>query len=685
MRRRRFIRGIAMTLSGLAVLSPLVAFVAVVGGLTHQRQLVFPRLVAFGIVAALVTIVSGVWQIVLGFMTSKDAIVGMLEPLPVTHALDAKGAPRAWATEGVDQPWRVGEAIGVAMRAFRERFASLVLPFAGYFLLIVGTGAAVGAIAYRTTPEVFLVTTKTPTFASPAIPTSFYAMVAIAVAVGLFVLAIGTGHLYEAALAAVRGDAGEPGRFKRALRTAPRIFLYIVFVSLVSMVPLVGLLLTPLAFTPFVIVDENAKLLHALRKSWRLGTSCFGALWIYGVALAPLTVLGFASSIFTILTVPFSALGLAYGYARATGRSDIPWFAPEFSSRSIRVYLRVTLLALLTLFAGFVFWVTQLPTLRGAAWSVKDTAIRAGAIVCGVASVIVLLALTLPTMLDRLEGNAAPAGTRAKFGRIRGGILGITVIATAISWVLGKQYHAMFGVAGVVVLVVLVSFALDRLQGFTTFVAARHVRSQKSGFLTVISILSICGVAISSCALSSVVSVMGGFSQDLKRKILGNNAHIVVDTTAATPFENYDATLAKVRAVPGVTGATPVVRGEVMASSSSNLAGVIVTGIDPKSILGVVDLVHNIEVGKLDYLEHSEKLTRLPPNEVIGIGPGGEQYYKMPDLPTFGDDIDPSVRAVIVTKTDRPGIILGRELAKTLHVYVGDEITLNISFEGDKE
>ena len=207
--------------------------------------------------------------------------------------------------------------------------------------------------------------------------------------------------------------------------------------------------------------------------------------------------------------------------------------------------------------------------------------------------------------------------------------------------------------------------------------SARHVRSQKSGFLTIISVLSICGVAMSSCALSSVVSVMGGFSADLKRKILGNNAHIVIDTVEGVPWADYDRTVDAVRKVPRVIGATPVVHGEVMASSASNLAGVIVEGIDPKSINQVIELTHNIEVGKFEYLEHPEKLTRLPPSEVIGLGPGGEQYLKGGDAPSLQDDLDPDVRAVIVQKPDRPGLILGRELAKTLHVYVGDEITLD--------
>jgi lipoprotein-releasing system permease protein len=273
--------------------------------------------------------------------------------------------------------------------------------------------------------------------------------------------------------------------------------------------------------------------------------------------------------------------------------------------------------ATLLSFIALTTWTRFLPVLRGSAWSLKDTIIRAGAIVSAVIFVVLSLGLTLPWLLNRLEG-----------------------------------------------------------QRFASFVAARHVRSQKSGFLTVISVLSICGVALSSCALSSVVSVMGGFSHDLKRKILGNNAHMVIDTTAQVPWDDYEPVLQRLRAVKGVTAATPIFKGEVMASSSSNMAGVIVHGIDTATVASAIDLLNNLEVGKLDYLDHPEKLARLPADEVIGIGPGGEQYFKGPELPPFGDDLEPSVRDSMPPPPTRPGIIIGRELAKTLHVYVGDEITL---------
>jgi lipoprotein-releasing system permease protein len=270
-------------------------------------------------------------------------------------------------------------------------------------------------------------------------------------------------------------------------------------------------------------------------------------------------------------------------------------------------------------FAGLTFWTMRLPVLRGSMWSLKDTLVKAGAIVSGVFFTLTLLSALLPWVLDRLERRA-----------------------------------------------------------FESFVSARHVRSQKSGFLTVISVLSICGVAVSACAQSSVVSVMGGFSQDLRRKILGNNAHIVIDTESQAAWSGSDEVLERVRAVPGVVAATPVVNGEVMISSPSNLAGVIVRGVDPSTIGSVIELVNNIEVGKFEYLEDTEKLRHLPPDEVIGLGPGGERYLKGSDLSPLGnDDLDPAVRAVIDTAPPlRPGLIIGRELAKTLHVYVGDEVTL---------
>ncbi|HEU4411224.1 MAG TPA: ABC transporter permease [Polyangiaceae bacterium] len=239
------------------------------------------------------------------------------------------------------------------------------------------------------------------------------------------------------------------------------------------------------------------------------------------------------------------------------------------------------------------------------------------------------------------------------------------------------------------VLAALLPHLLDRLERFTfvPFVGARHVRASKSGFLTVISVLSICGVAVSSCALCSVVSIMGGFGQDLKRKILGNNAHITVDRPGRQGgIEGWEPMLEAVRRVPGVAAATPVVAGEAMASSNASTAGVLVRGIDPDGIGDVIDLVKNIEFGRLEYLVREEKLGRLPPDEPIGQGLEGQGYRRAPMRRDEGlEPLDPAVREALregAAAAPLPGVIIGRELARTLHLLVGDEVTF-ISPLGD--
>lgn len=289
---------------------------------------------------------------------------------------------------------------------------------------------------------------------------------------------------------------------------------------------------------------------------------------------------------------------------------------------TVRGVMQTVCAALGGAFLGLALWTERLPKLRGSAWTLRDMVVRAGAIVAGVLFLVGAVVSLLPWLLDILEKRS-----------------------------------------------------------FSSYVAARHVRAKKSGFLTLISGLSIFAVALGSFSLSGAISVMGGFSSDLKRKILGNNAHIVIDTASQSPWSDYAPVLERVRALRGVVAATPVVQGEVMASSASNLAGVIVHGIDTTTIGDVIDLRKNIEApvkveDKLAYLENPELLRQIPQDEIIGIGSGGEEYLKGPDLPPLGDDLDPTVRAVLEAPPLRPGLVIGRELAKTLHVYVGDEITL---------
>ena len=509
----------------------------------------------------------------------------------------------------VPQPWSVGEAVGVGFTSF------LRAPFAlmGAYLIPIAVSAAFGFNSGVLTQLI-----------APYVPPTVPALLVARIISGLIGQLIGiyfSGGLLKMWIAAARGEEVRfasvflGGRqFVRLLAVSVVLVLVWIPATLALGIPLWGLMLAP-----HYVVDGDASVWAALRSSWRATRGHKGMLWVFGLCSLPIYIMGL--SLFGIgltAAVPIVQIALAFIYVRLSGRGQVGPFPPSFAPRSMRYLLRTTLTVFAAAFAGLIYWVRSLPTVHGSAFTLKDASIRAGAVVMGVATTIVLLATLLPWILDRFEGRT-----------------------------------------------------------FALFVAARHVRSQKSGFLTVLSVLGICGVAIGGCALSSTISVMGGFSQDLKRKILGNNAHIVIDTTAQNSWSDSEAVLTRVRAVPGVVGATPVVQGEVMAASSSNNAGVIVKGIDPKTIGEVIDLKKNIEVGKFEYLEDPEQLLHLPASEVIGLGPGGEKYLKGADFDLLGENLDPLVRDSLTNKGPvRPSVIVGRELAKTLHLYVGDELTL---------
>lgn len=156
--------------------------------------------------------------------------------------------------------------------------------------------------------------------------------------------------------------------------------------------------------------------------------------------------------------------------------------------------------------------------------------------------------------------------------------------------------------------------AIER-SGFEPLVAARLLRARKSGFLTVISSLAILAVSFSSCTLTTTLSVMGGFRDDLQQKILGNSAHVVVDREYGS-WEGWDPVLSRVRAVPGVVGASPYIEGEVMITSASNLGGARIRGIDPDTI--VTDLPSTLRHGRMEYLSHPELLLDLSAEEMSG-------------------------------------------------------------------
>ena len=118
---------------------------------------------------------------------------------------------------------------------------------------------------------------------------------------------------------------------------------------------------------------------------------------------------------------------------------------------------------------------------------------------------------------------------------------------------------------------------------FERAVAGRYLRARRGErFVSVIAGFSLVGIALGVATLIIVMSVMGGFQTDLLNRILGFNGHLGVYSTAGR-LQDYDADAAKIRSVPGVISAVPVIDGQVLLSGPrGQSSGGLVRGIEPK-------------------------------------------------------------------------------------------------------
>jgi lipoprotein-releasing system permease protein len=158
---------------------------------------------------------------------------------------------------------------------------------------------------------------------------------------------------------------------------------------------------------------------------------------------------------------------------------------------------------------------------------------------------------------------------------------------------------------------------------FERMVAFRYLRARRAeGFVSVIAVFSLLGIALGVATLIIVMSVMNGFRAELIGRILGLNGHLAV-YGATAQLTDFDAAAAKVRAVPGVVSATPLIEGQVMATSDAGAAGALVRGIRPDDIRARKLIAEHIVAGSLaefgdDGVAVGERLARR-----LGLGVGG--------------------------------------------------------------
>ncbi|MBN2331518.1 MAG: lipoprotein-releasing ABC transporter permease subunit [Deltaproteobacteria bacterium] len=113
------------------------------------------------------------------------------------------------------------------------------------------------------------------------------------------------------------------------------------------------------------------------------------------------------------------------------------------------------------------------------------------------------------------------------------------------------------------------------------FIAFRYlVAKRKQIFISLITFISIGGVAVGVAALIVVMAVMSGFESELKSRILGNNAHVVVMRYGGA-VANYHQVMAQAATVAGVQDVAPFILNQVMIAHGRTVSGVVFRGIDP--------------------------------------------------------------------------------------------------------
>jgi lipoprotein-releasing system permease protein len=172
---------------------------------------------------------------------------------------------------------------------------------------------------------------------------------------------------------------------------------------------------------------------------------------------------------------------------------------------------------------------------------------------------------------------------------------------------------------------------------FELFVADRYLRSKKqTGFISLITWISVAGVGLGTAVLIIVLSVMNGFEQEVRARIVGTNAALILLRYDRDTFPKPDSIATEVAEIPDVTGIAPFVYSKGLLRAGDRADGVIVKGVD---------------------LERERTVT------------------------TVVENVTPPLESLSNAKGEPPAMILGKNVADRLRVTVGDEVILASPFD----
>ncbi len=193
---------------------------------------------------------------------------------------------------------------------------------------------------------------------------------------------------------------------------------------------------------------------------------------------------------------------------------------------------------------------------------------------------------------------------------------------------------------------------------FERAVAGRYLRARRGErFVSVIAGFSLAGIALGVATLIIVMSVMGGFKTDLLNRILGFNGHLGV-YGLGVPLTGYAEDVAKIKAVPGVVSAVPVVDGQVLLTDDrGNNTGGYVRGITQADLLSLHAVSDHLRGGSLaDFKGPDAIAVGVTLAQRFGLSPGSKITLVSPQGAATAFGTIPRVRAYTVAAIFQVGM-----------------------------
>ena len=148
---------------------------------------------------------------------------------------------------------------------------------------------------------------------------------------------------------------------------------------------------------------------------------------------------------------------------------------------------------------------------------------------------------------------------------------------------------------------------------FEIFMARRYFKAKKrTGFISIISYISIGGVTIGVAALILVLSVMNGFEEEVRSRLLGADAHVRLRKFYVEPITRVDSLLNLAMQAKHVEAAAPVIVEKGMIAGEDNQYATIVKAIDPELSAKVTEIGAKMVLGELDFSEKMIEGKKLP-------------------------------------------------------------------------